>query len=327
MTTIKKLAEDLIRTCPNTPNLTLARRLYSENPELISSLEAARTAIRSVRGACGKRDLKYATKGLERKGVPYNPLKLPEPEEDDWKPFILDDLKKFGIINDIHLPYHDLTSLTLGLEYFKAQGLDGILLNGDLMDFYQASRFLKDPRKRNLANELDTCKQFFQALRSTFPKLRIIFKLGNHDERFEHYLLHKSPELLGIEALDLGNLIDVDKYGVEIVGGKRPIWSGDLTILHGHEFPQAMLSPVNVARGLFLRAKADAVQAHNHSTSEHCEPNVRGKVITTWSVGCMCQLNPEYARFNRWNHGLATVEMYKNDYELINKRIKDGRVK
>ena len=323
---IKQLAQELVEKCPNGTNLSLARRLYSENPELITSLDSARSAIRMIRGAQGKKKEKYAVESLKRKSVPHNPFALPEPESYDWSEYRLTGSKRVGIINDVHIPYHDLQALTSALQYLKSQDIDCLLINGDLLDFYQISRFLKDPRARSVANELDDTKQFFQAVRNIFPKIRIVFKLGNHDERFDHYLMNKAPELLGIDSITLEQLLEVKKFGIEVVGSKRPIYLGALTVLHGHEFPMAVIGPVNVARGLFLRAKACAIQGHNHQTSEHSETDVRGKLITTWSIGCLCYLHPEYARFNKWNHGFSVVDIDGKNFDVSNKRILDGRV-
>lgn len=326
MQTIKSLAKELVQKFPKSPSLTLARRLYSENPELIKSLDSARSAIRVVRGAAGKQKRKQAVAELKRKSVPHNPLALPEPERFDWTAYRLTGVSKVGVINDIHIPYHCLEALTVALLHLKQEDIDCLLINGDLVDFYQMSRFLKDPRARNTAGELEDTKQFFASVRKLFPKARIVFKLGNHDERFEHYLLHKAPELLDIEAISLESLLECEKYGVEVVGSKRPIYLGGLTVLHGHEYQSGMIAPVNVARGLFLRAKACALQGHSHQTSEHSETDVRQKLITTWSTGCLCQLHPEYARFNKWNQGFAIVDLNGKDFEVSNKRILNGRV-
>jgi hypothetical protein len=39
---------------PELPSLTLARKLYENNPELYTSLDAARASIRYYRGTIGK---------------------------------------------------------------------------------------------------------------------------------------------------------------------------------------------------------------------------------------------------------------------------------
>jgi hypothetical protein len=52
-----------------------------------------------------------------------------------------------------------------------------------------------------------------------------------------------------------------------------------------------------------------------------------GKLITTWSTGCLCNLNPDYMVLNKWNHGFAFVEVGSNgDFTVKNHRIYKGRV-
>jgi hypothetical protein len=51
-------------------------------------------------------------------------------------------------------------------------------------------------------------------------------------------------------------------------------------------------------------------------------------MITTWSLGCMCELHPPYMPLNKWNHGFAIVDLDDNgtDFEVRNKRILKGKV-
>jgi hypothetical protein len=55
---------------------------------------------------------------------------------------------------------------------------------------------------------------------------------------------------------------------------------------------------------------------------------MNGKIITTWSVGCLCELNPAYMPLNRWNNGFAMVELDSNgeDFYFHNKRIYKGKI-
>ena len=71
-----------------------------------------------------------------------------------------------------------------------------------------------------------------------------------------------------------------------------------------------------------------ACQGHNHTTSEHTETDMNGKIVTTWSIGCLCGLNPDYMPLNKWNHGFAIVEMDENgeDYHFKNYRIFNGKI-
>jgi len=98
--------------------------------------------------------------------------------------------------------------------------------------------------------------------------------------------------------------------------------------IHGHEYIGGISAPVNVARGLYLRGKVSAFQGHNHATSEHSETDMNGKIVTTWSIGCLSELHPDYMPLNKWNHGFAMVDLDHNgdDYEFKNKRIYNGKV-
>jgi predicted phosphodiesterase len=324
--TSKKLAEDLILRFPDTPSLTLARRLYADHPERFPTLNAARHAVRNVRGASGKARRHTATIPRELQ-LPFNPLGLPDSDEAVWEPFLVEGAKVAGIFGDVHIPYHSISGLTAYLTWLQTRNPDTIIINGDLVDYHSLSRFVKDPKARNLAEERAATLQFFDVLRRMFPKARIIWKLGNHEERQEIYLALKAPELLDLEELEYQNIFKLANYGIELVKDKRIIRLGKLPVIHGHEYPTPVLGPVNAARGLFLRTKETAIVNHHHQVSEHTESTLSGEMITCWSLGCLCELHPAYARLNKWAQGGAVVELDKNgNFEVHNKRILHGTV-
>lgn len=230
------------------------------------------------------------------------------------------------ILSDIHIPYHDEAALEAALAAGDELNPDVVLLNGDVVDFHGISRYQTDPRRRSLKVEIASVREFLDHLRHRYPKARILFKLGNHEERWWPYLWSKAPELLGCDFMDLGVVFETTKYQVELITDQRIIMLGKLPILHGHELPKGMTNPVNPARGAFLRAIDIALIGHHHRSSEHTETSMLGSTITCWSTGCLCELNPEYARINRWNHGFAMVEMSGDDFTVSNKRIRHGRV-
>jgi hypothetical protein len=136
----------------------------------------------------------------------------------------------------------------------------------------------------------------------------------------------KAAELEGVEEFSLENIIKARAEGIEVIGDKRIIKLGDLNVVHGHEFGGSIFSPVNIARGLFLRGKVSALQGHNHQTSEHTETNMNRDITTTWSTGCLCELHPAYLPINKWNHGFTIVDIDGNDFHVRNKRIDKGKV-
>ena len=231
------------------------------------------------------------------------------------------------MLSDVHVPYHNIPALTAAITWAKERNPDTILLNGDTIDFYMISRFGKDPKKRSFGGELQSFAELIAALRSEFPSARIIFKDGNHEERYNHFLYQKAGELIGVEEFSLENILRKRAGDIEYITNKRIIKAGDLNIIHGHEFAGGVFSPVNIARGLFLKAKVSAIQGHNHQTSEHTETDMNGRITTTWSVGCLSDLHPEYMPMNKWNHGFAFIEVEGNgDFQVHNKRIHKGEV-
>lgn len=300
------------------PTMKLARIMFNENNLLFSNVEDARSSIRYIEGKSGD---KIYEKQPDR---PKNPYNIPKSEETDYKPIRIDS-KRLLVLSDIHIPYHSIEALTACFDFSVKENIDTILLNGDLLDFYSLSRFGKDPKQRSFAHELSQFKDFIDIIKKTF-NAKIIIKLGNHEERYEHFLWMKAGELEGVDEFKIENILKARAEGIDVIGSKTILQAGDLNILHGHEFGGSIFSPVNIARGLFLRAKVSAMQGHNHQTSEHTESNMLGNITTTWSLGCLCELHPAYLPINKWNHGFAIVDIDGDNFHVRNKRIYKGRV-
>ena len=326
MTQIEIAREYRIRHGMDMPTLTLARLMYKENIEVFKNVDSARRALRYIEGKNGKKSVKVAkgTPFYKEEARPLNPYKLPESEESKYEPFILK-ANRLAVLSDIHVPYHSIEAVTAAFDKIKEEKPDAILLNGDTIDFYGLSRFMKDPRKRSVAHELQALNEFLDVLQQFEAK--IYYKLGNHCERYEMYLMHKAPELLGISEFKFENLLKAKERGMQVIGEKRIIKANKLNIIHGHEYP-SVFSPVNIARGLYMKGKVSAMQGHNHQVSEHTETDMNGEIVTTWSLGCLCELNPAYMPLNRWGHGMAIVDLSDNkkDFEVRNYRIYKGKI-
>ena len=326
------LAVAVIKKFPNAGALTLARKIYAANPEVFLNLEAARTRIRYLLGATGKVNRaarrRAGGEGMRARrksgGRTFEALPPGLQYMDEWEPYVIN-AKKVLILADIHIPYHDLDALKCALDYGVACGCDHLLYLGDAMDFYSASFWEKDPRKRRFQEELNTWYKVAKVIQSAFPKAT--FKEGNHEERLWRYMARKAPELLDLEVLSLPELLHLPGFVIEHVGDKRIVKLGHLSCLHGHEWKYGISSPVNPARGYYLRAKATCIAGHLHQTSEHSEKDLHESIVTCWSLGCLCDMRADYARYNKWNHGFAVVTVDDDgEFEVDNKRIFDGRV-
>jgi len=320
----KDIVLEYLGKFPNSATMSLSRLILKENPLDFTTLENVRNLVRTYRGERGKNSSKVSIVGRrdEQQRKDAIARKLPESDYQKCEPFIIPKgQNNILILSDIHFPYQDNKALELAINYGIENKVNAIYLNGDTLDFYQCSRFTKDRRLRDMAGELQMGREFLKLLQDTF-KCPIYFKIGNHEKRYEDYLMIKAPELLGIDDFKLEQLLRFREFGVTLVKDKQMALAGKLPILHGHEWYGGFAPPVNPARGLFLKAKESAIVGHHHRTSEHTEKTLGGDVTTTWSTGCLCGLEPEYAPYNNYNHGFAHVVVGKDgNYQLKNMRI------
>lgn len=300
----------------------LAKIALHRYPDLFKNSEDARTSVRQVTKSRGKVDRKAIKTTTKYK---WSGFSIPDPEKEDFDKVVINQ-KRIAILSDIHFPYYDKTALTAAIQSAIEFKPDCVILNGDIIDCYHLSTFEKDPKKRSFKYELDMLKNFFEQLRQIFPTQRIIYKLGNHEERYERHILSRVPELLELELLSFENVIKAKDYGVEVVKNKKVLKIGSLNVLHGHELKSGIISPVNIARGFFLRTKSSTLGGHHHRTSEHIEQNLNGEIIGCFSTGALCGLTPSYMPINSWNHGFALVESYGDSFHVRNLKIIDGKV-
>ena len=313
---------------PNHADLTIAKKVYAENSLLFTNLEAVRTQVRTIKGKCGDRKIKDKSM-YQAPTHNYNPYKLPDTEEKIRLPFMLPKAdNNILLISDLHIPYHNISAITAALKYGQEKKVNTIIINGDLIDFYQMSRFEKDPRKRSAKFEFDSTKAFLVALRKAFPNARIYWVKGNHDVRYEHWLMAKAPEVFDDPYYKLEERLRLNEDKIHLINDKTIIKAGKLNIHHGHLFFRGFMAPVNSARGLFMKAKESTICGHVHKISEHTETNLSGELTTCWSTGCLCELSPDYSPFaNNYAHGFAHI-VVDNDrnYSVKNYRISNGKI-
>jgi predicted phosphodiesterase len=306
------------------PSLKLARIMFANESILFKDVEQCRFYLRAIEGKGNTPSIKETHKMEEHRSL--TPYKLPKSEAKEYKPFLITSGKVF-LLSDVHVPYHEPKAIEEAVKYAKLRQVDTVLFNGDIIDCFKLSRFVKNPKQRDFAFELDVFKQFFDYMKDNFPAARFIYKFGNHEERYNHFLYEKAHELVGVKEFELSEIIKARANGIEIVEDKRVVKLGKLNCIHGHEYPGGFVAPVNVARGLYLKAKRSGIQGHSHQTSEHTETDINGGITTTYSLGALCHLNPGFMPLNKWNHGFAIVEIFKGgEFHVDNRRIYNGKI-
>lgn len=190
--------------------------------------------------------------------------------------------KRIVIAGDFHAPFEHTEAVALMLA--ETQGYDQIIVNGDLQDFYSASRFVHKeyvPIEREMA-AVDALLAHFAA---QYPDVLLVD--GNHDRpRFEKALRAQlSLELMSvIEYLTGGNLSAIKvvakrypnvRFAPIQVGRHAIAWcaqEGDILCSHAEKYSKVPGSALRVIEEWFsdqhetlgLKPWRLLVQAHTH---------------------------------------------------------------
>ena len=327
-----KIVLEYLEKFPNAPSKTLARKIYEENKGFFNTFDNVYIRVRYYRGQTGESHRKnLATRDFQQElktKVMNNFVSMPSSLAEKRGTFTFPTgCKKLGIIGDLHIPYHDEDAIETACDKMEAEEVDSILINGDLLDFYQLSFHEKDPRKVHFKNEIEAGKQFFEYMRSRFPGIPIYFIPGNHENRFERYLRIKASELLDMDEFRLDVILHVAEYKIEYIPFRTKVVFGDFLIEHGDKIPGA--GGVVPARTALMRLKTNCIINHFHKSSQSSQ-RVYGidkpTTIIGYSVGCLCELAPDYMEINEWNHGFAILTKIDNLVSVNNYKIEGNTI-
>ena len=145
------------------------------------------------------------------------------------------------IIPDLHVPYHDLSYVRLISRVITFLKPDGIVQLGDALDFWQVSRFEKDPsRKNTIYDDLKTYRSIMMEWESLMPKDTFFYQLeGNHEHRLTRYIWNHAKEISEITKTVPEILFERDDHRKGIERQFYPLndWKacqiGDCVLHHG----------------------------------------------------------------------------------------------
>lgn len=250
-----------------------------------------------------------------------NEILIPDSWYNEKEPYILPKTEnRIAIMNDIHIPFHSIPHLRTAIDYIFEWKPNTIILNGDIMDCYAGSIFLRDPNYRDLAKEAQITRQFLEFIRNKFPDTKIYYKFGNHEQRWQFYLWRKAEEMSNLNEIKLENVLKLYQYHIEYIPPDQIILAGKLNIAHGHEIFSSA-GAINVARNLRLKAFDNLIVGHFHRTQEDIATTISGKAVGVWTIGCLCGLRPTYRPTSFWNAGFGLVEWEDDFFSVQNKKI------
>ena len=235
------------------------------------------------------------------------------------------------VLPDLHIPYHDRAALACVERAYALLKPDEVVILGDWLDCeafsahpktslaeLQAHKFIDD--------EMRPCRELLGRLQKHGNALTYIE--GNHEARIERF------------AVSLGGNLGPDLYALisprAIFGEGRKRWTWipykselahyeitpDLWALHGWSHAKSA-ARVHQDRAVSV----SVVYGHTHrQQSEARRDPATGRVLKSWSPGCLCKLQPLYAQNQptSWVQGFSIVYIGRQSWTDYTVTIQNG---
>ena len=322
-TYIEKYIEIGQRTGKGFSKRFIATVLYSENPEQFKDAEDARKFIRAALNALGSAKNFSMNEDLTRR---FTLISEPQHEITNPEPYIIPKgYKNTLVIGDIHSKFYNRKALEVAINDGVKSGCDSVIINGDFMDFYQFSKFDKNPRVvKDFYTEQEWGVDILSLLQDTFGI--VYLKKGNHDIRLEMHIQKLSattPELQ--DYITYQDWLFYKGTNTVFVEDYRHIQYGKLNIIHGHEYQGG--GGIHVAHNRLNKTFDNVLSAHSHKSQSMIKTTINREVFGSWAIGCMCSLSPRYCPKNDWTNGYAIINKDSaGDFEVENKVIFNNKI-
>lgn len=228
------------------------------------------------------------------------------------------------IISDTHSPFEDKASVSCSLDFIRDIQPTTVVFNGDIGDWYAASRHRRDPaRKLQLQDEIDSQNALLWRYREVAPNANFIYNLGNHEDRWNNFLID-NPEFKGLRCLDFEKLLGLEEIGFAFVNNYGDPWKlGDAIVIHGYK---ALKNSGYTAHAYIEEWGVSGVSGHTHRSAK-VRMRFYDKEVCWVEGGCLCELDPEYGDgLADWQHGFVVAEVYKGKTSLEALTINNGRL-
>lgn len=190
------------------------------------------------------------------------------------------------VLPDLHAPFFDKKVITLIIKICKNIPFDGLIQLGDAIDFYQLSKYDRDPKRKD--NIEDDLIKYSLLMNKIMPLLRsnaVWHQLeGNHEDRLRRYIWSKCPELQGM----ISSIPEYLKFKDMV---RKVIWYpyeelkcviGEMLFHHGVYFN------VHTAVNNINKYRRNICTGHTHRFQYATSGNDGVRSIT---LGCLCDIS------------------------------------
>jgi len=214
----------------------------------------------------------------------------------------LKDGYKVLVLPDVHLELGMSTeavetALNFG-EYFKP---DETVILGDFINFDYISHFVEKDliarENKRLFKDFGNANAILNIIQG-FTKEKTTYLIGNHERRLDVWV-RQHPEVEGLISLKLN--LKLKDRGIEAVPEGAIYKVGHARFTHGWYCIQYH------AKRSVEYAGDNIFYGHVHDVQSYSKPNCEQLPTIGQSLGCLCELNPEYMRNkpNRWVNAIG----------------------
>ena len=205
----------------------------------------------------------------------------------------------------------DIQAVNRWLGHIKETKPDKIIINGDLVDCWELSKFDRVPKGgKSIKDEMFQAKQFLESLRR-ITDCEVILIEGNHEFRIKRYMISFAPELWELEDLCLEKFLDLEKFNIKFVQLPEDCakfidnYVEDQGFLVGH-FSCARLHSCFTVKMLVEKYGTNIIQGHTHRLGAFYKRTHNQQIVGV-EGGCLCGLNPNYMKNPNWTTGYVDI--------------------
>ena len=245
--------------------------------------------------------------------------------------------ERIMVFNDVHAPFNDSKLITrdakgLVLDVAKDIGVNHIVINGDLLDFYDInSHGAKHPEIRTkLEDELDWGRDFFQSLRQRFQSTKITFIYGNHENRLDRFIMNNAPSFWNL--FNLKTYLNLENLNIEYLEYNDAYRIGSSNLFVQHSPPSY---GVNGARtSLLKKIDSSHIWGCTHRSQHASISGHSGKTYHAWFngwLGSTTESNEHKKVFSyakgheNWQKCFSIVNLIDEEYHVQQVQIVNNR--
>jgi predicted phosphodiesterase len=231
------------------------------------------------------------------------------------KPATTEETEVVVILSDLHVPYHNPELVGSAVRLVKKLKPHTVVLNGDINDFFQLSRFNTGlHRIDELQEEIDQANVIRGQVRKAVPNARIIETEGNHDNRIHSYVEKNARALVSLRALEPASLFEYERHEIDWHPAAGVLLRKNFLVKHG----TIVRGEVGAtAKAELAHAGVSGVSGHTHRLGTYRK--VSYQKLQWTEGGCLCRLDPDYiVGVPNWSNGITIAQLStKTDSFLV----------